>query len=284
MPQDTIQNLVNSDTVLLFLSPESGDSINVHDTLFVDSTLANVKDQKILVPSILQKHQLQTNELEAKKVGYGNEDWITVHLVLALMVYAWARLFYLKRLKQVYKSMVGIRFQGMMAREGNILRERISIALMIIYLITTSLLAYLFFTRVLHYDLLQLKSFKLFSFLMLLVIFLWIIKNVANTIIGKVFNNPVILSEYLLTNFIFNIATGSILFPILILAVYLPSVEMVYLGMFVWVIAFIYRLIRLVVTSISYTKFSLFNRILYLCTFELMPVIVLTKLVMSNLE
>ena len=195
------------------------------------------------------------------------------------MVYSWVRLFYFKRLKQVFKSLVGIRFQGMMAREGNVFKERISIALIIIYLISTSLLIYLFFTRILNYELLGLKSFKMFSFIMLVVIVMWIFKNLSNTIIGRVFNNPVIISEYMLTNFI-----GSLLLPILILAVYLPSVEMVYFGLFIWIISFIYRLVRLTITSLSYTKFSLFNRILYLCTFELTPVLVFTKLVMSNLE
>ena len=178
---------------------------------------------------------------------------------------------------------MGNRFQGMLVREGNILRERISIALMIIYLISTSLLFYLFFTRILNSEMLQLKSFKLFSFIMLVVIVLWILKNLANTIIGRVFQNPVIISEYLLTNFIFNITVGTLLFPVLILAVYLPSVEMVYFGLGIWIISFIYRLIRLLFTSLSFTKFSLFNRFLYLCTFELSPVFILIKLVMSNL-
>jgi len=206
-------------------------------------------------------------------IFFGNEDWITIHLILGLMVYAWVRLFYTKRLKQIFKSLFSLRFQGMLVRDGNIFKERISIALMIIYLISTSLLAYLVCTRILNYNLLQLDNFKLFSFIMLVVILMWIMKNMVNTIIGKVFKNPVILSEYILSNFIFNITIGSILIPILILAVYLPSVYMIYLCVLIWVFAFIYRLIRLVFTSLSYTKFSLFNRILYLCTVELMPVL-----------
>ena len=277
LPISSTNNL--SDTGMIY---PVADTLVLNDSLNLD-TIVQEALPSMQVPSILKSSKLQADELTPRAMPYGNEDWITVHFILALVVFGWIRLFYNKRLKQVFRSFAGIRFQGMMVREGNVLRERISIALMIVYLISTSLLAYLFFTRILQFELFQLKSFKLFSLLMLIVIFFWILKNLANTILGRVFQNPVILTDYLLTNFIFNISTGTLLLPILILAVYVPSVEMIYVGLSVWVIAFIYRLIRLVITSISYTKFSFYNRILYLCTFELTPVIVLTKLVISNL-
>jgi hypothetical protein len=246
-------------------------------------SLAGAGNESKLVPSILKDHQLRPDMIAPQARPYGNEDWITVHFLLVLVMYAWIRLFYFKRLKQAFKAFFGLRFQGMLVREGNILRERISIALMIVYLISTSLLFYLFFTRILHFELLQLSSFKLFSFIMLVVIILWILKNLVNSIIGQVFKNEIILAEYLLTNFIFNITVATFLVPLLILAVYIPSVEMIYISLAVWIISFLYRLVRLLLTGLSYTKFSLFNRILYLCTFELTPVLVLIKLVVSNL-
>lgn len=281
--QDSSQTYHPYDTVSSAFILGVGDSVTGSDTTLADSATASLRDSVTLAPSILGKHHLSPGKMESREKSYGNEDWITVHFLLGLAVFAWIRLFYAKRLRQAFRAFYGIHYQGMLVREGNILRERISIALMIIYLISTSLLVYLFFTRILHYQMLQLQSFRLFSFIMLVVIVFWILKNLANTIIGRVFQNPVVLSEFLLTNFIFNIAVGTILFPVLILAVYIPSDEMIYTGLAIWVISFIYRLIRLLVTSLSYTKFSLFNRILYLCTFELAPVFVITKLVMSNL-
>ena len=281
--QDTAHNFNADSSFFRLVGQGISDSAAATDSTLTDTMGLSHSMPAELVPSILENHALKPGKIAPETKPYGNEDWITVHFLLALAIYAWIRLFYFKRLKQAFKAFMGNRFQGMLVREGNILRERISIALMIIYLISTSLLFYLLFTRILNSEMLQLKSFKLFSFIMLVVIVLWILKNMANTIIGRVFQNPVIISEYLLTNFIFNITVGTILFPILILAVYLPSVEMIYVGLGVWVISFIYRLIRLLFTSLSFTKFSLFNRILYLCTFELSPVFILIKLVMSNL-
>lgn len=281
--QDTAHNFNADSSFFREVGQGIADSASATDSTLTDTLGLAHSMPAELVPSILENHALKPGKIAPEAKPYGNEDWITVHFLLALAIYAWIRLFYFKRLKQAFKAFMGNRFQGMLVREGNILRERISIALMIIYLISTSLLFYLFFTRILNSEMLQLKSFKLFSFIMLVVIVLWILKNLANTIIGRVFQNPVIISEYLLTNFIFNITVGTLLFPVLILAVYLPSVEMVYVGLGIWIISFIYRLIRLLFTSLSFTKFSLFNRFLYLCTFELSPVFILIKLVMSNL-
>ncbi len=260
------------------------DSLSTADSSRADTAGMPGGEGQSLVPSMLRGHKLHGPRMEPHAKPHGNEDWITVHFLIGLIVLAWIRIYYLKRLRQALKAFLSYRYQGMLVREGNILRERISIALIIIHLISTSLLAYLVFTRLLHYDLLQLKSFRMFSFIMLVVIVLWVLKNLLNTIIGKVFQNPVVTSEYILTNFIFNVSVGIFLLPVLIFAVYLPSVEMVYIGVGIWVISFIYRLIRLLLTSLSFTKFSLFNRFLYLCTFEIAPVFVLIKLVMSNLS
>jgi hypothetical protein len=260
------------------------DSVYSQSGMAEDTLFSSPQNRVEEIPSIFENHSLLPGSLTITESVSGNEDWVTVHIVLALMVFAWTRIFYFNRLKQVFRSFFGIRFQGMMMREGNVLRERISIALMIVFLISTSLVVYLIFTRLLNWPSIQLTSFRLFSLIMLVVIFFWILKNTSNIIVGNVFQNPVILSDYLVTNFVFNIVTGSIILPVLILAVYLPSVEMVYLAATIWVLFFLYRLIRLLVTSLSYTKFSLFNRILYLCTFEIAPVIVIIKLIMSNLE
>lgn len=282
--QDTTGSIGFSDT--LYRIGYSGETDTIHSESMpgLDTLYSGPQDSVEEVPSIFENHGVLPGSMMKMEGSRVNEDWITIHIVLALTVFAWTRIFYYNRLKQVFRSFFGIRFQGMMMREGNVLRERISIALMIVFLISASLAIYLVFTRLMEWPSDQLKSFRLFSLIMLIVIFFWILKNISNIIVGNVFQNPVILSDYLVTNFVFNIVTGSVLLPVLVLAVYVPSIEMVYLAAMIWVLFFLYRLIRLLVSSLSYTKFSLFNRILYLCTFEIAPIIVIIKLIMSNIE
>ena len=171
----------------------------------------------------------------------------------------------------------------MLTKDGNIYRERISIPLVIVYLISFSLLMFLLITQYVIQPVFTLEGLKLFSVIILAVIITWFVKNLLINFVGNLFKNYLILTDYIQTNFVFNMVIGVLLMPIVIIAVFLPSVEMVYAGVIIWLAVYLFRIIRQVFTGISYTKFSLFYRILYLCTFEIIPLLVFTKLVMSLL-
>jgi len=144
-------------------------------------------------------------------------------------------------------------------------------------------LAYVVATKFLDLSQLNLYGFKLFSFIMLIILILWFFKNVAITIIGNVFRNYLLLTDYLLINLVTNIVMGLFLLPLIIMAVYTSSFALVYTGLIFWALVFVFRIIKELFIGLSYSKFSLFPRILYLCTFEFVPLLVLTKLVMSYL-
>lgn len=212
-----------------------------------------------------------------------NVDWITVHLIISLCLIAYVQIYYSKRFKQVFNAFIGNRYMHMLTKDGNIYRERISIPLVIVYLISFSLLMFLLITQYVYQPVFNLEGLKLFSVIILAVILTWFLKNLMINFVGNLFKNYLILTGYTQTNFVFNMVIGILLMPIVIIAVFLPSVEMIYAGVIVWLVVYLYRILRQVFTDLSYTKFSLFYRILYLCTFEIIPLLVLTKLVMSLL-
>jgi hypothetical protein len=213
-----------------------------------------------------------------------NIDWITIHLLISLCLIAYVQIYYSKRFKQVINAFLGNRYMHMLTKDGNIYRERISIPLVIVYLISFSLLMFLLITQYVYQPVFNLQGLKLFSVIILAVIITWFIKNLMINFVGNLFKNYLILTDYIHTNFVFNMVIGVILMPIVIIAVFLPSVLMIYIGVIVWLAVYLYRIIRQVFTGLYYTKFSLFYRILYLCTFEIIPLLVLTKLVMSLLS
>jgi hypothetical protein len=204
-------------------------------------------------------------------------------LIISLCLIAYVQIYYSKRFKQVLQAFFGNRYMNILSKDGNIYRERISIPLVIVYLITFSLLIYLLLDQYIQQPIFELEGLKLFSVIILGVILAWFLKNMFINMIGILFKNQLILTDYLHTNFVFNMAIGVLLIPVIIIAIFLPSVEMIYAGVIIWLFVYLFRIIRQVFTSISYTKFSLFSRILYLCTFEIIPLLVLTKLVMSLL-
>ena len=237
---------------------------------------------KVIKPLFTEKQDTLKNILPIGR-SVINIDWITIHLLVSLCLIAYVQINYSKRFKQVIKAFFGNRYMHMLTKDGNIFRERISIPLVIVYLISFSLLMFLLVTQYVYQPVFSLQGLKLFSVIILAAIITWFVKNLMINFVGNLFKNYLILTDYIHTNFVFNMIIGVLLMPIVIIAVFLPSVEMIYVGVIIWLAVYLYRIIRQVFTGLSYTKFSLFYRILYLCTFEIIPLLVLTKLVMSLL-
>ena len=263
-----------------------GDTLNSSDTISYDSLYnfnKNNSESAKVLKSLFTEQQGSKNSILPVFRPIINIDWITIHLVISLCLIAWVQIYYSKRFRQIITAFFGNRYMHMLTKDGNIYRERISIPLVIVYLISFSLLLFLLITQYIYQPVFDLKGLKLFSVIILAVIVAWFFKNLLINFVGNLFKNYLILTDYIHTNFVFNMIIGVLLMPILIIAIFLPSVEMIYIGVLIWLAVYLYRIIRQVFTGISYIKFSLFYRILYLCTFEIIPLLVLTKLVMSLL-
>jgi len=291
-PQDTSNHVLKNSDSAIFSTNTLESSIKHENARWSDTSvysdttvLSKVPElaEKSARPSIFSSHSIVIEDGKPLNNHLVNQDWITVHLLISISLIAWVQIFFNKRLKQIFKSFIGVRFSNQLSRGGNIFRERISIPLLIVYLISISLFIYLSLTNILNISIQDFSGLKLFSVIILFVLVSWFIKNITISVIGNVFKNYLILTDYILTNFIFNIISGLILIPVLIIALYLPSLEALYSGVLLWGLMFFYRLLRELFTTLSYTNFSLFNRILYLCTLEIIPLIVLTKLVMRFL-
>ncbi|MEZ5199212.1 MAG: DUF4271 domain-containing protein [Bacteroidales bacterium] len=271
--RDTL-NVFNSDDSVYFSNDANFDS------LFSSSGYQNEIKSK---DHLFTTHNLSADSAQAVERPLVNSDWITIHLFICLGLIAWVQIFYRSRLKQIIKAFTGTRSLYQLYREGNIFRERISIPLFMTFLISYSLFIYILIIKFSVSDLVGLSGLKLFSEIMVIFLVSWFLKNLVISFIGTVFKNYLILTEFLLINFVFNILGGLILIPIIILAIYLDSVEWVYGAVIIWLLVFLYRIIRELFTRLTYRNFSLFYRILYLCTFEIIPLLVITKLIMSYL-
>ena len=267
-------NGINSNAVSTIDSVSSDSSAVIQDTIL---------DSHIAQQSMFTTHQLQVNDFQPSFKNYISYDWITIHLIVCLLLLGWTRVYFGKRLKQILKAFFSVRQTNTLIREGNIFRERISIPLLIIYLVSFSLLIYLAFVELLQGSFFDFTGVQLFSVIMLFVLISWFIKNVVLNFVGFVFRNNLILSDYIYTNFIFNVLIGLILMPVIIISIYISAKEIIYFGILLWLLTHLYRLVRELFTGLSYVEFSLFYRILYLCTLEIIPLLVLTKLAMSYL-
>ncbi|MCD4697792.1 MAG: DUF4271 domain-containing protein [Bacteroidales bacterium] len=252
----------------------------VDSNIISQQNLSSGNNQK---PSILIPNLNEAQNIKPIPIQTGRHDWLAGHILISLIFIAWANIYFNKRLKQVFKSFFSQRYQHMMTREGNLFKERISIALFLIFIISYSILIFLGVTRFIDPTLISFTGFKLYALILLSVLIVWIVKNLLLTLVGITFKNRLILESYLLTNFVFNVVSAIFLLPLLIFANFLPSDQLITISVFFVLSVFIYRILRQFFTSLNYKKFSWFNRILYLCTFEITPLLVLIKLIISRL-
>jgi hypothetical protein len=211
-------------------------------------------------------------------------DWVFGFLVLCLIILVSIRAFFYRRFIQVFKAFLTQRYLNQLMREGNILSERITPPMVIIQMISISL--FLFQTIKLSVGLPQIGYNDIILFLVLLVATaaFYGFRLLLMRIIGWIFNTREQSQAYVVNTMIFNEVCGITLIPFSFLIYYLPPhlayiLSLITLGIFGAII--IYKFIRGFIIGLSVTNFSWLYLFLYLCTVEILPVLVLGKLTIS---
>jgi hypothetical protein len=244
--------------------------------------------QSILSPgrhraeSFFTTHQMRSGGFRPVAVNKYQPDWVLGVLLLGFIILAWVQVFYRHRLQQILMAPYSRRFLNQLVRDGNLLSERISLALGFLYFLTTSLFIYQ------CYELIIVKKsgvfpegFTVFVIIAIVVVGLWIVKTGLMRFLAYIFRTRQTTSEYILNIFIFNIITAVLLLPLLVFVVYLKSPVFLWACIAIFILFFIFRIIRGFLIGISITKFPYLFLFVYLCTLEFLPLVMLTKLVFS---
>lgn len=287
----------SSDTILTFQENSSDQDDHVYSSIdysIVDTNLLLTDSSSIILQnkilaktpkkSILSHHELQSKNIQPIERQSLNTDWVSAVIIGCFVLLAFSKVFYNKRLGQIFNSFFSSRFQNIMERDGHIFKDRISIPLFLFYTFSTSLFIHqslLYFLPNFQFPVL---GFQLYLIITLLVLFLSVIKILLIFLYGMIFKSNFINSEVIVTNFVFNIVFGILILPIIMIVVFIPSPFFLYVGFFLWLFMLTYKVLRQLITRNPDTKFSLFNRFIYLCTFEIAPTIVLIQLVLNELR
>jgi hypothetical protein len=252
------------------------------------STDSTADFQSLLSPSPAKtrsffiSHQLKTQEIRPLPFTKYQPDWILGLLLLCFLLLAWVQVFYHRRLRQIMMAPYSKRFLNQLIRDGDLFSERISLATGFIYFITATLFMY---------QLIELVFIKesrgligggtLFVLICAFLLGFWTVKIAVIQFLSFVFRTRQTTSEYLLNILIFNILTGILLLPLLVFTVYLKSAVFLWGCIIVFALFFLFRLIRGFLIGISITKFSYLFLFVYLCTLEILPLVVFLKVVLK---
>ena len=222
---------------------------------------------------------------ESRPVSIGRKrdkspDWFLGIFIIMLFLLARIRLVYGKFMAPILVSMVNSQLAHNLFRNKNMLYERANIGFTAVFILSASLFAF----QVLHYFDLTIAGYSGFrSFLILVgLISLWyLIRYIITMVVGFISQSSRLFQEYFHTIALSVRSIGLILIPIVLVIAYLRTPHLVlvtYLGFALIIAGYLLRVIRLFNLFIT-KRISVLYSILYLCALEILPILVLYRLV-----
>lgn len=237
------------------------------------------------IVSLFTSHELRpVNAVPLNKID-SYPAWITILLLGCAITIAYLKSAYPKRFVEFFRAVLDMRFASQLVREEKVLSQRVSVFLMLIFFLSSS--AFVFILN--HYFNAQLFSgnnflvfFKIAASIFLLFLFRVIILELT----GFIFNAQNEFSFYNFHVFLFNKAIGLALIPVLIGIVYIkafPQSFFIYSGIILFAISYIARLIRGLNIGLGKQGFNKLYLFFYFCTLEILPAMILAKVILKNI-
>jgi len=259
--------------------PLDSNVYNYGYTLSVDTSLGQALDTHLLAEHVLQP----IHDGAIDKIAR-SPDWVLGVLVVIFLLLAWVRIYHLKRLNQLLQAFLYKLHVYTLLRSNDSMLKRINWGLNAIFVLTMSLFLYQFIE---HYGvkLPFVETMNSFLVIVPLLLLLYPVKSLVLQLSGWIFNDSEKITEYIFNIFLINKVLGLFLVPIVVLAAYLSfgQAMLLHVGVMLVVLCYIYRLFRGYFIGRSAANLSGFYILLYLCTLEILPLIIIAKFVSSEL-
>ncbi len=274
----------------------------IHDsaTFLIDSTLLTPSDplfrfwqihpeEKIFIGD--SRYQPDTSFVEhilwkglnmiSREERYPGSDWLTIILFLAFILLASVRAGYSKYISTLFHSLINYSTSFRMFREKNYTILHGAFRLEVLYYIIFSI--FVFQVIVMASSGNELFRFSIYAQTLGAVIVYFVCKKLAYQALGSIFIGASDTGEFLFNMDNFNRGTGIILFPIVALIAYDPlgnPLFAVFAGVFA-VVVFYLMLLKRGISILLKKQFPIFYLFLYLCTLELLPLLLIYKIVVD---
>lgn len=271
----------------LKVSKEIKDEKQESDSVFrFNDIISNSQTKKVYpgekeVPlKLFSNHQLKQFNTHPQPTNKENTDWIFITLLLAYAAFIWVKVFYNKIFIQISQAFFNNRITNQIVRDENILVQKASVLLTIIFYLVASLFIYqisILYDWNPDYVGTGFNRFLIFAFAISLI---YTIKLLILKVVGHVFMVDKAIVIYIFNIFLINNLLGIALLPVLtfISFSHVYTEYAVYLAFVLIGGAFFYRLIRGCLIGLTYSRFSILYLFLYLCALEIAPLLVLIKI------
>lgn len=206
--------------------------------------------------------------------------WIHVILFLSFTMLVFLRVFDFRRLVALVQGFARASSVSVMYREESALSSRVSVFLILNFL----LMASLFIWQASGVIFVSYMPPTSILWIALGLVGVYLVKIIAVRMLGFIFEMREAAQEYVYNIVLFNKALGLILFPVALCLAYARQIQpewLVIAGLVCWGIVLVYRFIRLAWIGLSDRGVSILYIILYLCTLEILPFVVIIKVLIG---
>lgn len=239
-------------------------------------------DSNVYCTSLLSPHELNARGQDPKPVFVGSPDWLLGIFSLCVILLVIARVAFLRRFDQILNAFLRPRHLSILVREGNLMKDRITPPLLILQLFSYGLLIYLLASVIAASPAQRWLNPRLFFFILGGYALFYFLRMMTIQLLSRLFSTREVTHTYLINSLVMDEISGILLLPVS-LALLVSGKEYASLVFFLSVgcliLFLLYRLIRNFMVGLSNAKFSRFYLFLYLCTVEILPILVVGKLI-----
>lgn len=273
-------NYIAPDSVIIFgYKPEWSQFRKGYDNIFD-------YQKKLLEPLPYDSLHTVLDKVEVvfpgKKMTRNNPDWLVGVIVLAFFLFATVRLIFHKYLSQLIQASINYSIFTRLFRERYFNLLHASFRLDLVFALIMSLFGYQFI-NVFRINFGITKSFYVYLICMAMVIGYFMVKKVIYYLIGALTENKQEVQEYLFSITVYNRVLGLFLLPVTAIIAFVPLYQtetLLFTGLGIVIIFYLLSLIR--GGQIFLKKhFSIFYLILYLCTLEFLPLLLIYNFLLS---
>ncbi|MCX6290519.1 MAG: DUF4271 domain-containing protein [Bacteroidetes bacterium] len=286
------QHAIHNKTTVNQVNADSTVYHEVHADPVSHST-SSLNEQTGLMNSTVQtksvnffgSHELKVIHNGPQSLNRNTPDWIFPLLLLILASFAWLRAYYHKYFAQIVSAFFNTNLTNQVVRDENILVQRASILLNIVFTLVAALLLY-FISIHFRWQMLGTGyGFSRYIFMALLISAVYAMKFMILKICGYLFKTEKEMAAYIFNIFLINNMLGILLVPAVALLAFSSVMNpawIIYFSIFLAGSGFLYRVTRGIAIGFSSPVFSPYYLFLYLCTLEFAPLAVLVKILTGS--
>lgn len=228
--------------------------------------------------SVFKPHNLAPKHSGSLAINQQGTDWITIVLLACLFIFAWIQTSYPKRLNQIFRAVAQPHHVNQLERDGNIFKERIALGLGLNYYLISSIFVFQILSA---FGIVPagLNNLALTGIIFAGLFVYQFLKSLVVHASGIIFNTSESARQYQLIILIFNYIIGIVLFPVVLIAFYWNNSAYLIAGLIIISLLMMYRIVRGFLTGHGNKSFNLFYLFLYLCTLEILPLLLIYKVI-----